>query len=86
MLNTVPIDALMDIFMLPLSLMMTYDLSNHTCLANYYLYELPRSKGQRLLPLNQPDDFEFQWLGTDLFPVSNLLQCNLYSSVETLGT
>lgn len=55
MLNTVPIDALMEILMLLLSLMMTYDLSNHTRLANYYLFKLPRSKGQRLLPLNQPD-------------------------------
>ena len=51
---TVPIDALMEIFMLLLSLMMTYDLSNHTLLANYYLYKLPRSKRQKLLPLNQP--------------------------------
>lgn len=47
--------ALMDIFMLLLSLMMTYDLSNHTRLANYYLYKLPHSKGQWSLPLNQPD-------------------------------
>lgn len=56
MLNTVPIDALMEIFMLLLSLMMTYDLSNHTRLATSYLYKLPRSKGQQLLPLNQPKE------------------------------